>query len=244
MSQQINLYEPRLRPRHDLATGRNLGICTLLVLVLMTGLAVWAEREAAVKTQVAAGLQKQVAAEQEKLVALTKSLSMLQVSPALVAELDGAKAMLASRQEVLTVLDSGKLGNAKGFSTVMSGFARQTQADLWLTGFLVSAGGEEVEIRGRVLDPAKLPAYVQKLSSEPAFQGRRFAALEMRGVDPDEQKTDSAVAVNANRQNGKDAEKQAEKQAAATRLPRFVEFVLRSENAAVVEGATRGGARP
>ena len=244
MSQQINLYEARLRPRNDLATGRNVGICALVVLVLMAGFALWAGREAALNAEVAASLQKQVAAEQEKLVALTKSLAMLQVSPTLAVELDSAKALLASRQEVMTVLDSGKLGNAKGFSTVMSGFARQTQADVWLTGFLVTAGGEAIEIRGRLLDPTKLPAYVQKLSSEPAFQGRRFAALDMRGVEPDEPKADSAAAAKAIKETEKEIGGNAGEKPAAPKLPRFVEFVLRSENAVGVEGATRGGARP
>lgn len=240
MSQQINLYEARLRPRNDLATGRNLGVTALVLLLLMAALALWAGQEATQTAETASVLQKQLAAEQEKLVVLTKSVSMRQVSPALAAELDSTKAMLASRQEVMTVLDSGKLGNAKGFSTVMSGFARQTQADLWLTGFLVSAGGEEIEIRGRLLDPAKLPAYVQKLSGEPAFQGRRFAALDMRGVEPEEPKADSAAAAKTM----KETEKEIGEKAAAPKLPRFVEFVLRSENAVGAEGATRVGARP
>lgn len=30
MSQQINLYEERLRPRVELATGRNLGVAALV----------------------------------------------------------------------------------------------------------------------------------------------------------------------------------------------------------------------
>ena len=35
MSQQINLYEDRLRPRLELATGRNLSMSALLLLLLM-----------------------------------------------------------------------------------------------------------------------------------------------------------------------------------------------------------------
>ena len=224
MSQQINLYEARLRPRHELATGRNLGVATLVLLVLMIALSLWTRFDASGNTEIASGLQKQLAEEQEQLSALTKAVAQRKVSAALAAELDAAKAALAVRRDVMAVLDSGRLGNAGGgFSAIMKGFARQSQPDLWLTGFQVTMGGEEIEIRGRLLNPAKLPAYVQRLSSEPVFRGRRFAALEMRDVEPGDQQADQPPAVGA-------TDGAASSQPVAA-LPRFVEFVLRSENA-------------
>ena len=50
MSQQINLYEERLRPRRELATGRNLGLGVLAVLVVMSALVFWTRLEAEQKT--------------------------------------------------------------------------------------------------------------------------------------------------------------------------------------------------
>ena len=215
MSQQINLYEERLRPRHDLATTTNLGIAALALLVLMAALAVVAQTDANRKSQAAALIDKRVADRQASLTALSTNVAQGRVSPELSSELEIAKSMLAARKEVMSVLNSDKLGNTVGFSALMAGFARQAQNDVWLTGFSISAGGEEIEIRGRLLDSARLPAYVQFLRNEPVFQGRRFAALEMRGVDPDDGKAQSP--------------------SESTRpLPRFVEFVLRSENAGPV----------
>ena len=220
--QQINLYETRLRPRHELATARNLAFATLLVLVLMVALSWWVRGEASGKSEVSAGLQKQLTSEQEQLTDLTKAIGQRKISPALASELEVAKTMLAARNEVMAVLDSGKLGNTTGFSAFMMGFARQSQTDLWLTGFSVTAGGEEIEIRGRLLDPAKLPVYMQRLRNEPVFQGRRFAALEMHGIDPEELKANgsgTARVLETDTQQG-----------AAPSLPRYFEFVLRSEN--------------
>jgi hypothetical protein len=235
VSQQINLYEIRLRPRHELAMARNLGIGALVLLLLMTTLAFWARFEANRKSAAAAVSKKQVVAEQERLTALSKMVAQRQVSPALASELDIAKATLAVRSDVIAALDSGKLGNTTGFSALMSGFARHSQSDLWLTGFQVMAGGAEIEIRGRLLDPSRLPAYVQGLRSEPVFQGRRFAALEMRGIDPDEQNTEppgtakvSATGVPPQSVPG---------------VPRFVEFVLRSENIDAADASTRSGVK-
>ncbi|MFZ4537988.1 hypothetical protein [Propionivibrio sp.] len=228
MSQQINLYEERLRPRHELAIARNLGVGALALLLLMTGLALWADHDAQRKTAAAAVSQKQLADEQEQLNALVKTASLRRVSPALMDELGNVKALLSMRNEVMAVLDSGKLGKSTGSFAIMSGFSRQSQNGLWLTGFVATMGGEEIEIRGRLLDPAKLPDYVQRLRDEPVFQGRRFAALEMRDVEPVEQKTEQS---------------QTDKPQTAAKMPRFVEFVLRSENMVATDPASRAGVK-
>lgn len=234
MSQQINLYEPRLRPRHELATGRNVGIAALVLVLVTTALAVWTGRAAARRESETAALQKQLTGARESLAATVKALAERKVSPALAAELDVAKAQLAARQEVTAVLDSGRLGNTTGFAAVMTGFARQTRSDLWLTGFRVTTGGDEIEIRGRALDPAMLPQYMQSLSGEPVFQGRRFAALEMQDIEPEEVPRDDPT--GAVRASAADVEA-----APVARLPRFVEFVLRSENVGTSTASRRSG---
>lgn len=232
MSQQINLYDARLRPRRELASGRNLGVLALIVLLLMTGLSLWSQLDARRKTEAAAAVQQQLTAVQQKLSELNKSVTERKVSPALQSERDSIRSVLAQRQEIMALLESGRLGNTNGFSSLLTGFARQTTTDLWLTGFTISMGGDEIEIHGRVLDPARLPTYVQSLSGEAVFQGRRFAALEMHDVNPEDANSD-APALTTN--DGSPA--------MAARLPRHSEFVLRSENA-VLSGTAGPGAKP
>lgn len=213
MSQQINLYEARLRPRHELVTANRVAILALVLLLSMAALFWWTRAQAERQAQDAAIVQAQATDAQARLTELARVVAERKVSPALAAEIDIARTMLAVRADVLDVLDSGPLGNTAGFSNVMTGFARQTQGDLWLTGFSLTAGGDNIEIRGRLLDPAKLPLYMQKLSLEPIFQGRRFAALEMEDVPPD---------VHPENATAPDSQ-------SAAPLPRFTEFVLRSE---------------
>lgn len=218
MSQQINLYEARLRPNRALLSGRNVCVAAACLVGLMVAWGAWVRIEAQGKTAAALQSQQAVSQTQEKLVALTREVGERKVSSSLASEIDSVRALLAVREEVMTVLGAGALGNTTGFSGFMAGFARQAQNDLWLTGFRISEGGAEIEIRGRMLDPARLPAYVQRLGEEKVFAGRRFAALEMRGVEP---------------------EKAADAAAAGGKVPpastepavRYVEFRLRSENA-------------
>lgn len=237
MSQQINLYEARLRPRRELATGRNLGVAAMVLMAVVAGTAVWAGAMAGRKAEAAAALQKQVSEQQQQLTALSKAIAEQRVSPVLAAELDKARATLAARAEVVEQLDSGRQGSSAGFSAVFRGFARQAQLNLWLTGFVVARGGEDIEIHGRALDASLLPAYVQRLGSEPAFRGRRFSGMEMLDKEQVDEQEERAV---------KTTEAKAPAQP-AVRPPRFVEFVLRSDDAGgkAEAGAPvrRGGAR-
>ena len=238
MSQQINLYELRLRPRHEWITGRNVGVVFGILLAVVIALGVYARLGADRASVELKRLQTDVASTQEKLVALNKVLVERKIPEALLAELDNAKSLVISRKEVLDILDSGQLGNSTGFSEIMYGFARLASSDLWLTGFSVSLGGQEIEIRGRLLDSKKLPAYVQRLSAEPVFQGRRFATLDMQSVEPDATRPE----VEGNVQK---PQSPASLAVAVPQLVRYVEFVLRSENAGTgaSDAASAGGKR-
>lgn len=226
MTQQINLYDPRLRPSRELATARNLGVAVAVLLLTMTAAATWLRVGADRQQAEFANIQTEVRNEQTRLAALEKQLAEQKVSAALLGEIAAARDAVEVRSEALKVLDAGQLGNATGFSAMMSGFARQTVGDLWLTGFTATRGGEDIEIRGRLLDPAHLPAYVQRLSREPVFQGRRFATLQMKHGEPEA--TAGQPAQGA--------------QPTPPALPRYVEFVLRSENIvpATAAGAGKG----
>lgn len=225
MTQQINLYEARLRPRRELVSARNVGLSALILLMLMVVLSGYARQEADKKSAELADLLATVRGEQERMNDLSKVVAGRRVSPALQSEQARTQALLAAQQEVMAVLDSGRLGNTSGFSEFMYGFARQSQSDLWLTGFTVSTGGEEIEIRGRLFDAAKLPGYVQRLSAEKVFQGRRFATLEMRSIEPEAL---SAPATSVSTAGAPVA------QVAAPQSPRYVEFLLRSAGASSV----------
>ena len=220
MSQQINLYEARLRPRHLLLTGRRLSMALAVAIVLLAAWAVWTREQADLANAEAARLMAEVKDLQGKHEALSRQMVEKRLPAALQNELDNARAMLSVRREVVGLLDSGRLGNTAGFSDVFAGFARQADRDLWLTGFSIGLGGQEIEIRGKLFDSSRLPGYVQRLSADPAFQGRRFAALTMDSVDL-EAKAAAAPGTPPAAPGTGDAAK----------LPRHVEFVLRSENA-------------
>lgn len=219
MSQQINLYETRLRPRELLLNGRRLAAVLMSVVALGSGWAVAARHQADQASAESLLVRSMLKDIQDKHDALSKQVMERKLSDVLQNELDRLRAMLSVREEVVAMLDSGRLGNTAGFSELFRGFARNAASDWWLTRFSVDLGGQEIEIVGKVLEAGKLPSYVQRLSDDPAFKGRRFAALTMSSIDPVEAKTNDVT------EGGKSKEKPE------YRLPRHIEFVLRTESA-------------
>lgn len=210
MSQQINLLLPELRPRFDWLALPVVAGAALLALVLLLVVAQSQSMRVVRLKAEEATLNGQLLNLQQQVQALGQLLGNRQPNAALLPELDLAKTGVAQRQEVLDFIGRRDKSQGGGFLNILQGFSRQTLDGVWLVAFGLSPDG--VEICGRLLDPALLPAYISRLNADPAFAGRRFAALEMQGVDPVAEKPD------------------ADPKAAAKPLgKRYTEFVLRTE---------------
>ena len=125
MSQQINLYEERLRPRLELATARNVAAAALATLLLVAAMASWTAIDAKRKVATAAQSLQALQAAQEQLKAAAQKASERKVSPGLQNELSAAKAKLQAGQDVIGALEHGRLAESGQFSDFMQGFAKQ-----------------------------------------------------------------------------------------------------------------------
>lgn len=211
MSQQINLINLDLRPRRDWLRFRIVAPAALACLLAVTAAALLERAEQRSLTAREAAVAGELKAAQERLQTLTRTLAERTADPALAAEAERLAAAVQVRQEALQVIEGGDQGRGTAFVEALRGFSRQTMDGVWLTGFAVA--GQDMEIRGRMLDSSLLPNYIRRLNAEAAFRGRRFDALDMQGVvPPPPDKNDAA--------------------APARRLPRYTEFALRAGMAA------------
>jgi hypothetical protein len=211
MSQQINLILPELRPRFDwlaLPVVAGAALAGLLLLVAMAALtAMTADGLKAREINV----RNQLAALQQQVQSLGRTLAARQADTTLDKQIAAARLAVSQRQEVLNVIAQGDVAGSGAYSGLLQGFSRQIVDGVWLVGF--GFAQKDIEIRGRLIDPALLPIYINRLNAEPAFAGRRFAALDMKGVDPAEVKADAAPTAAAK----------------AVATVRYTEFVLRTE---------------
>ena len=184
MSAQINLYHPRFLKQRDLLTLSNVAIAAVVVYAVLAAAAGWAWQDAAARREAAAAVEAQLLAAKEQVEEVTKAAAIRKPNPQLMAELESAEGLLRRRADIAHLLESGAVGSSGGFAEYLRGFARQVPEGLWLTGFSIASGGNEMEIRGSMLNPATLPDYIRRLGAEKVFQGRSFAALTMNRADP------------------------------------------------------------
>ncbi|MDP2809824.1 MAG: PilN domain-containing protein [Rhodocyclaceae bacterium] len=184
MSAQINLYHPRFLKQRDLLALGNVALAAVALYTVLVAVGGWAWYDAATRKEAANAAEAQLKLAREQMDAATKAAAIRKPSPQLTAEVDNAEGLLRRRGEIASLLESGAIGSTGGFADYLRGFARQAPEGLWLTGFKIGSGGNDMEISGSMLNSAALPDYIRRLGAEKAFQGRNFAALTMNRVDP------------------------------------------------------------
>jgi len=221
--QNINLYDSSLRIQHDWLSAESFaGVVGAVALVVAIGAMFtrWQVSELQAPAQeAAAALQAQQTAIQD----LAKQVDTLRADPKLVAEVGVTQSTLEQRQAALQMLRAGGLGYQAGHSSTLQAFARQSLDGLWLTGLVLDR--KDMALRGRAMNPELIPAYVGRLTQEPALKGRSFRALDI--ARPVEELPATAL-VQVAAPGAKAAAPQKPQLAA------FVEFSLTGSDGAVV----------
>lgn len=179
MAQQINLYDPSLERQRDWLALGNVVAVALLLAVAVGLLGAWARQDLPALAAQAAANDAQLKSLRDQITTLGQQAASRKADPRVEQELGATRLLLAARTEVLAVLKQRLGPDADSFADYLRGFARQSVAGLWLTGFSFDAASGGMEIRGRTTDPALLPEYIRRLNKEQAFQGRAFAALKL-----------------------------------------------------------------
>ena len=173
MAQQINLYDPALRPQRDAFTAQAsllwaLGAAVLAV-AAAAALNMATPNNAALPT-VAAGPAAPGDAASAPALPLSASAT----------ELQRLRDFETHQRRVQVAIQDGGLGARNGHAEYLRALARQAQPQVWLTGFSIKPETHALEIDGQTLDPSALPAYLRRLNSEERFKGRPFAHLHIR----------------------------------------------------------------
>lgn len=233
MSQEINLLNPSLRRKRDWLSFDIVAPAALAALLAVGALSVYASLQASAAQRLGADLAAQVAAVQEELQLARTSLTSRKNDPAVELESQHLNSTVRQRKEVFRLAEGSTSDGSGGVAEIMRGFSRQIVEGVWLTGFTVGPGN--FEIRGRLIEPSLLPAYIRRLNGEQAFRGRRFAALDMRAADDASPAGSPSAPAVATLPGGA-------MPAAATpaTVPKYTEFALR---AIAVPPASAGAAQ-
>jgi hypothetical protein len=183
VSQQINLYNPLFLKKEKHFSARAMLQALGLVAAGLAALHVFALVQTRDAERLAKEYAAQVAAQRDQLVKLGARFSPQARSKALEAEVARLDAAVKARRGMLEALTTGELGNSEGFSRYFAAFGRQTMNGVWLTGFMIGESGNDLQVRGRVLHPDLVPAYLRALNREDVMRGRQVTELRLSAKD-------------------------------------------------------------
>jgi len=191
MSQQINLYNPLFLRKQKYFSARtmlqSLGLIAGGLLVFY----VYALFQTRGLEQLAKNYASQLSDQRAQFVALSGQ-GRGKLLAAEVARLEGD---LRGRRATLEIVKGGEHGNTEGFSRYFAAFGRHAMRGVWLTGFSVGDGGNDLRIRGRVLHADLLPVYLKALNDEDVMRGRLVTELKLLARDESATRRGSAAAA-------------------------------------------------
>ena len=214
--QQINLFNPAFQPQKQVLSSATIALALGAVIAGIAILAVVGRMETAELRRQASSGAAQLEQRQARLASANREFAPRQKDATLDAQIAEAGTQLASMRHISGALSRGELGDTSGFAGYFRALARQSAQGLWLTGVTIGAGGTQIGIKGRTVDPAMVPGYLNRLTHEPLMQGKSFASLQIGEAAP----------LQVQDADGK----------ASTRPAPYVEFSLQSVPDAVVPG--------
>ena len=185
MPQQINLFNSAFLDRRGRLTLKTAVMGWLAVALLSVAFAGYAAMRTRYLTQQDRDLAAKVTAAQVEMQRLAGQVGGRKQDQQIVAEIKALESEIKGRDEVMTVLKGGTLGDTRGFSEHLRAFARQSFEGVWLTGLHIAGSGHDVALEGRALRAEQVPGYLRRLNSESVMQGHPFSELLMQVPVPD-----------------------------------------------------------
>lgn len=186
MPQQINLYNPAFEAKRTPMSMKGVAAGWLATATLVVAIALYQLISLRSAEQQARELEQQVATAQAEVQRLGSQMASRRRDPRIAEEATQLEGDVRGRQEVMSLLRSGGLGDTRGFSDHLKAFARQSFEGVWLTGLSIATAGRDVSVEGRALQAAFVPSYLKRLNGESAMQGHPFSDLVIQepAADP------------------------------------------------------------
>jgi hypothetical protein len=184
VTQQINLFNPAFQPQKKILTATTMALALVMLVAGIFALASYGKMQTK-RLQHEADLgATRLEQRQARLNTVNTEFAPRKKSTELDAEIAEAQVQLAALRNVSGILERGELGDTTGYAGYFRALARQSAQGLWLTGVTITNSGRDIGIKGRTVDPAMVPGYLNRLTQEPLMQGKSFASLQISQAAP------------------------------------------------------------
>lgn len=184
MAQQINLFNPIFLKQKRYFSATAMAQAVGLILVGVLAIYALQVRQTRTLERVAAEAQRQLDERKAQIGVFARQTSG-DTSKALAAELEATEARLVERRSLLDDVRTGVGGDAKGYARYLAALARANTSGVWLTGVEIGGKSGDLVIKGRALESALVPVYIDSLKRQAPFSGRRVGELKVAAkVEP------------------------------------------------------------
>lgn len=180
MTQQVNLYTDAFKPKKVILPLEHIVGLGVLAIVLVTIVTFALNMGLASDQTQQKELQAKAEVMAERRARMEEEVGLRVLDESLVAANQRLKDKVNARKDMIKMLESLVLNEAKGnFSSLMVALARQTSDDLWLNRIYVGTSGQTMSLTGTTLSADAVPAYLQRLREEDTFVGRNFTLFQL-----------------------------------------------------------------
>ena len=230
MSQQINLYNPVFLKQEKLFSAVTMAQALAVIAVAVLAFAAYSTYQLTRVSNEAQAAAVQLQIAQEDLVKMVDRTKPVPVNKTFEEDISKAESRLQASRQILGFVQNGDLSGGKAYSGFLRAFADNAMHGVWLTGFTLGDGGNEIEINGRALQPAQVTGYLNALKKEGAFAGKSFGSMVLHAPQ--------AEAVSA--RSGDVIVASSNRASVASTMP-YIDFSLNSAEAGQVPSASGTG---
>lgn len=178
MSQQINLFSPVFLRQEKYFSAKAMAQALGLIAIGLAAFYGYAKFQSGVVERAAAEVDQQHKQVHEQLAAVV-TRTAAGTSALLASEASHLEKVRENQKAILASLRGTEFGSEMGFSAYFEAFARRTLGGLWLTGFSVGGGGNELVVQGRAVRADLLPPYLARLNEEDVMRGRKVTEMRL-----------------------------------------------------------------
>lgn len=176
MKNQVNFYQPSLKPGSESLNLTLVLVCCALAMILVTGWSLYSNTELE-QWQVAEETEKRHLEEaRQRLQRLTNELKA-EPDKRLVYKADMLQKQIQAQEYLLKQLGNAQQASHGTYAQLMLALASQHQQEIWLTHFTVT--GNRLQIQGKSLNAESVPQWMEKLSKSDYFIGTEFGSLKV-----------------------------------------------------------------
>lgn len=179
MSQQINLFNPLFLKKKRYFSAATMAQALGVLVVGLASFYGYARYQEALLAAEAKTATRAFEEEKARLAKFTTDFAPGKAQNETEKAVVAAKADIAARQALLVQLQTGVLGNTRGYSAFLGAFARRTQYGVWLTSIQIGSGDDSLTIAGRALRGEMVSSLLAQYKLEPALKGRPFDAMTL-----------------------------------------------------------------